>query len=115
MGAMGSCSRKVTVPVERVEVVRDTVRITARETDSRVIRDSVFLSVKGDTVVKESWRWRERERVVRDTLERIIYVNEKMRDEVRQERAPWRKNAGWLVAGVILAAIVVVILNLLKR
>ena len=45
---------------ERVQIVRDTVRLVSHQRDTLVLRDSVFTSEKtvGDTVRIETTRWR---------------------------------------------------------
>ena len=45
---------------ERVQIVRDTVRLVSHQRDTLVLRDSVFCSEKtvGDTVRIETTRWR---------------------------------------------------------
>ena len=45
---------------ERVQIVRDTVRLVSHQRDTLVLRDSVFSSEKtvGDTVRIETTRWR---------------------------------------------------------
>lgn len=71
--AFGSCKTKY-IPVERVRIDSTAVyradsltRILATR-DTVIERDSVVLMVKGDSVVKEVWRWRDRVSVVRDTV-----------------------------------------------
>ena len=45
---------------ERVQIVRDTVRLVSHQRDTIVLRDSVFSSERtvGDTVRIETTRWR---------------------------------------------------------
>lgn len=62
------CSRQVYVPVEHVRV--DTLRVAKVNCDTLLRRDSVFLAVKGDTVVKEVYKWRFRSHLKVDTLYR---------------------------------------------
>ena len=62
------CTRQVYVPVERVHT--DTVLIAKTKTDTVLGRDSVYLAVKGDTVVKEVYKWRFRSRLRVDTVYR---------------------------------------------
>lgn len=55
-----SCSRRVYVPVERVSHHTDTVRAVSLRVDTVLDRDTVLLTMRGDTVVREvvRWRWR---------------------------------------------------------
>lgn len=62
------CARRVYVPSVRETLRADTVRIIKREEVVRRDRDTVLIRERGDTVVTEVVRWRERESVVRDTL-----------------------------------------------
>ena len=59
-----ACSKKVYVPAERVVVRTDSVAVR----DSFVVRDCVFVMLRGDTVIKEAWRIRERVSLVHDTV-----------------------------------------------
>lgn len=71
-----ACSKKVYVPTERVVVRTDSVAVRRADSltrllavrDSFVVRDSVFVMLRGDTVVKEAWRIRERVSLVHDTV-----------------------------------------------
>lgn len=63
------CTRRIYVPVERC--VRDTIRETRANIDSVIDRDSIYLAVKGDTTIKEVYRWRTRTRVRTDTVYRV--------------------------------------------
>lgn len=71
-----ACSKKVYVPAERVVVRTDSVAVRRADSltrllavrDSFVVRDSVFVMLRGDTVIKEAWRIRERVSLVHDTV-----------------------------------------------
>ena len=60
------CTRQVYVPVERC--VRDTVREIREHVDTLMARDSVYVGSRGDTTVKEVYRWRLRTRTRTDTV-----------------------------------------------
>lgn len=47
---------------------RDTVTKVAHQRDTIIVRDSVVMMVKGDSVIKEVWRYRDRVSIVRDTI-----------------------------------------------
>lgn len=76
MIAIVGCTKKIYVPVERVSVRTDSTAIEQLDSlrnilstkDSVIQRDSVVLIVKGDTVTKEVWKWRERVSIIRDTI-----------------------------------------------
>ena len=71
-----ACSKRVYVPAESVVVRTDSVAVHRADSltrllavrDSFVVRDSVFIMLRGDTVVKEAWRIRERVSLVHDTV-----------------------------------------------
>ncbi len=73
LGALLSgCTRQVYVPVETVAVRTDTVYAARAAVDSVLLRDSVAVIQRGDTVYVSRWRerWRVRERT--DTVYRSV-------------------------------------------
>ena len=66
-----SCTttKYVTVPVP--EYHTDTVRMVKVQHDSLVLKDSVYIHDKGDTVLIEKWHTKYIEKQVRDTLIQI--------------------------------------------
>lgn len=62
------CTRKVYVPFERHTASADTLRRTILLADTFSRIDSVIVFARGDTVVKEAWRIRDRIRRVADTV-----------------------------------------------
>ena len=79
---VAGCRKSHTCPqYEPVNAYRtDSVRSVAHQSDSVWTLDSVFLFIKGDTVVKQSYRDRVRYRVRVDTLLKSV------RDTVRLEK-----------------------------
>lgn len=65
-----SCSKRAYVPVERISQRSDTLTALALRVDTLLERDSVVVSIKGDTVFKEAWRTRYRTRRLVDTVYR---------------------------------------------
>lgn len=63
------CARKVYVPVERVLV--DTIRRVESRVDTIAWRDSIYVGARGDTIVKEVYRWRQRVHTRVDTIYRV--------------------------------------------
>ena len=118
---VGACSKKVYVPTERVVVRTDSVAVHRADSltrllavrDSFVVRDSVFIMLRGDTVVKEAWRIRERVCLVHDTIwigsgftaERIrldsvrvpevVTVEKVVTKEVEKELGWWKRAFLW--------------------
>lgn len=116
-----ACSKKVYVPTERVVVRTDSVAVHRADSltrllasrDSVIVRDSVFVMLRGDTVVKEAWRIRERVSLVHDTVrigsgfsaERIrldsvrvpevVTVEKVVTKEVEKELGWWKRAFLW--------------------
>lgn len=136
-----ACSKKVYVPTERVVVRTDSVAVRRADSltrllavrDSFVVRDSVFVFQRGDSVVKEVWRWRDRVSVVRDTVRdgkvrayaRVVrdtvsvpYAVEVVK-EVEKPLSWWERTlrgCGWAaIAAVALTAVVLAIRGWLRR
>ncbi len=63
------CARKVYVPVERV--LTDTIRRVESRVDTIAWRDSIYVGARGDTIVKEVYRWRQRVHTRVDTIYRV--------------------------------------------
>jgi hypothetical protein len=57
-------TKYVTVP----EYHTDTLRVVKVQHDSLVLKDSVYIHDKGDTVLIEKWHTQYRDRIVRDTV-----------------------------------------------
>ena len=118
--AFGGCKAKsiaateVRYRTDSIAIVeRDTARVALHERDAVIIRDSVVVVQKGDTLTKEVWRYRDRERIIRDTISdgrtraytqvvrdsvRVPYAVEVVK-EVRRPLSWWQKtlqSLGWL-------------------
>jgi len=65
-----ACTRKVYIPVENLAYRTDTLRLNTLRHDSIVSIDSIIIRSQGDTIIKEAWRWRDRERLRCDTIYR---------------------------------------------
>lgn len=60
------CTRKIYVPVERN--LRDTVIQAKVMTDTVLARDSIYVGSRGDTIIKETFKWRWRTKTRTDTV-----------------------------------------------
>ena len=96
------CTKRVYVPLERVNVVRDTL----------ILRDSVVLDRSGDTVrertVRERWRLRSVHDTVRSTVRDTVVeprIVEVEKEKPRSLRGRISEAAGWMSAGVLLGAV----------
>ena len=97
---LSSCSRSVYVPVETVRV--DTLVKLAVRVDSVRLTDSIYVSERtvGDTVyiVKTRTQWRERMKLVTDTVYRSrVDTVTKVVEVVVEKKAKRRKMWPWLL------------------
>ena len=69
-----SCTKRVyeTQYVEQPVYLHDTLRSTIYSHDTTIVKDSVYLSIKGDTIVRERYNTIERIKVAHDTIMRFV-------------------------------------------
>ena len=106
------CTKRVYVPLERVNVVRDTFHSSSRLADTLILRDSVVLDRSGDTVrertVRERWRLRSVHDTVRSTVRDTVVeprIVEVEKEKPRSLRGRISEAAGWMSAGGLLGAV----------
>lgn len=114
------CTRKVYVPVENVTLRADTVYSAKVRVDSVVMRDSVAVFQKGDTVYYTKYRdhYKIRERV--DTLYQTATDSVTIREPypVEKELTAWQKfrvGAFWYLLIISLISIVLLTRKLKAR
>lgn len=104
-----ACTKKIYVPVETIRTVEDSTHRVQIRCDTVVERDSIWMEVKGDTVVKESWKFRERVSLKRDTVY-IAREEKEERQKIVETEKPQRSKkfpSRWLIIiGIALAAII---------
>ena len=105
--AFVNCTTKY-IPVERVRV--DSIYSNLLQRDSIVIRDSVYVAERGDTVFKEKYKYIYRDRVSCDTFyhyscDTITNVVEVEREFSRMERLKMNVGSGVLWAVPVLIAL----------
>ncbi len=83
-----SCSTKY-VPVESVRV--DSVHVERVRRDSVVLRDSVYILQRGDTVFKTKYKYLYRDRVLRDTFYHVKCDTVTKVVKVEKELTFWQK------------------------
>lgn len=83
-----SCSTKY-VPVESVRV--DSVHVERVRRDSVVLRDSVYILQRGDTVFKTKYKYLYRDRVLRDTFYHVKCDTVTKVVKVEKELSYWQK------------------------
>ena len=115
------CTKKIYVPVESRLVMTDSVRIATIRRDSVWLKDSVFVAVRGDTVIKESYRWRTRDRFVTDTVYKErrdtvkVTVVKEIPVEKAEKRSLFRRMADGLLSILAVVGVVAVILAAWRR
>ena len=69
-----SCTKRVyeTQYVEQPVYLHDTLRSTIYSHDTTIVKDSVFFSINGDTIVRERYNTIERIKVAHDTIMRFV-------------------------------------------
>lgn len=115
---LSSCSRRVYVPVETVRV--DTLVKLAVRVDSVRLTDSVYVSERtvGDTVyvVKTRTQWRERVKLVTDTVYRSrVDTVTKVVEVVVEKKAKSRKVWPWLLGALAVGVVFFTFASLLSR
>lgn len=114
------CSRAVYVPMESVSYRTDTLRVINSRVDSVVMRDSVAVYVKGDTVritqYRDRFRWRDRVDTVYKA--RVDTARVEVPVTVEKELSRWEKikmDFGGLALGGVLVLVVAAVGWLLYR
>lgn len=109
---MLGCKSVKYIPVETIK--NKTEYVDRFKTDSVHVQDSVFVLVKGDTVIKDRWRTVYKEVYARDTIYRQDTIREPYPVEVVKERYRVPKSLWWLV--ILLAGLSVPsILKILRK
>ena len=69
-----SCTKRVyeTQYIEQPVYLHDTLRSTIYSHDTTIVKDSVYLSINGDTIVRERYNTIERIKVAHDTIMRVL-------------------------------------------
>lgn len=114
---VNSCTTTKYVPVESVHV--DSVYIARIERDSIFEKDSVFVTMKADTVFVSKVQYRYRDRIVRDTLSvlqrdtitRVVEIEKKLS---RSERLKMDVGGGVLWALPIIIGLFILYRRLKK-
>ena len=109
---MLGCKSVKYIPVETIKT--KTEYVDRFKTDSVHVRDSVFVLVKGDTVIKDRWRTVYKEVYARDTIYRQDTIRVPYPVEVVKEKYRVPKSLWWLV--ILLAGLSVPsILKILRK
>lgn len=101
------CTRRVYIPLEHLDIRRDTVRMVSARIDSVVRIDSVNVARRGDTVYHDRWHYRLLTRHSLDTVERVSRdtIVEERRVSVPSEKRREPGKFFWgLLGGAVVAA-----------
>lgn len=111
MAMVIGCTRHVYVPVESHST--DTLINIRERVDSILERDSVYVEVRGDTLIREVWRWRTKNKLRTDTLYRTrvdtvavvvpaTISAEKKRESVIAKTITWVTRCAFLLFAIAL-------------
>lgn len=114
------CSRKVYVPVESVVSRTDTIYSAKVRVDSVIMRDSVAVFQKGDTVTITKYRDRYRVKELTDTVYQsaIDSVKVSVPYPVERELSRWERTKmdfGGMAIGALVIALCVAVAWLIKK
>ena len=114
------CSRKVYVPVESVVSRTDTIYSAKVRVDSVIMRDSVAVFQKGDTVLITKYRDRYRVKELTDTVYQsaIDSVKVSVPYPVERELSRWERTKmdfGGAAIGALVIALCVAVAWLIKK
>lgn len=118
--ALCGCKAAEYVPVESLVVRTDTVYSAKFRVDSVIMRDSVLVVQKGDTLIVSKVRDRWRDRVVRDTVYRSAIDTVRVREPypVEKELTRWQRarlDLGTVALGGIAVALCVAVAWVIRR
>lgn len=118
--ALCGCKATEYVPVGSVVVRTDTVYSAKFRVDSVIMRDSVLVVQKGDTLIVSKVRDRWRDRVVRDTVYRSASDTVRVREPypVEKELTRWQRarlDLGTVALGGIAVALCLAVAWLIKK
>ena len=114
------CARKVYVPVESVVSRTDTIYSAKVRVDSVIMRDSVAVFQKGDTVLITKYRDRYRVKELTDTVYQsaIDSVKVSVPYPVERELSRWERakmDFGGMAIGALVIALCVAVAWLIKK
>ena len=106
-----SCKTKYITQTEYKEVpvvMHDTIAQNIWRIDTTIVKDSVYFSVKGDTIFKERYNTKWRIKVAHDTINKVVEKPvEVIRNNVKTEtkevnRLYWWQNVLMIIGGASL-------------
>lgn len=118
--ALCGCTTTKYVPVESVTQRTDTVRELMLRVDSVVVRDSVVVAQRGDTVYVNRWRDRYRVKMQTDTVYRSVTdsVSVEVPYPVEKKLTRWQQtkmDLGGIAIGVIAVGVIICSVRLWRK
>lgn len=118
-----SCTKRVyeTQYVEQPVYLHDTLRSTIYSHDTTIVKDSVFFSINGDTIVREKYNTIERIKVAHDTIMRFVEKPvEVLREsntekQVEVNRIYWWQNVLMWIGGIGVVVIGIMVNKLVNK
>lgn len=106
------CTKRIYVPVENERVNTDTLMVLRWRTDSVIERDTVNIYRNGDTLTRESVKWRYRIKVNRDTVYRQHCDTIRIRESYPLVSESSSKNESWWKYVTIICILLIIVLIL---
>lgn len=119
-----SCKTKYITQTEYKEVpvvLHDTIAKNIWRIDTTIVKDSVYFSIKGDTIYKERYNTKWRIKVAHDTISKVVekpveVVRNSVKNETKEvNRLYWWQKVLMLIGGASLVYLIVQIYKFGKR
>ena len=119
-----SCRTKYITQTEYKEVpvvMHDTVASNIWRIDTTIVKDSVYFSVKGDTIYKERYNTKWRIKVAHDTINKVVeqpgeVVRQSVKNETKEvDRSYWWQKVLMIIGGASLIYLIIQIYKFGKR
>ena len=118
-----SCTKRVyeTQYIEQPVYLHDTLRSTICSHDTTIVKDSVFLAINGDTIVRERYNTIERIKVAHDTIMRFVekpveVVREKnVEKQVEVNRIYWWQKLLMVIGGIVVVVVGIMVNKLVDK
>ena len=118
-----SCTKRVyeTQYVDQPVYLHDTLRSTIYSHDTTIVKDSVYLSIKGDTIVREKYNTIERIKVAHDTIMRFVdkpvevVSTKQVCKQVEVNRIYWWQKALMWIGGIGLVVVGIMVNKMVNK
>ena len=115
-----SCTKRVyeTQYIEQPVYLHDTLRSTIYSHDTTIVKDSVFLAINGDTIVRERYNTIERIKVAHDTIMRFVekpvevVSTKQVCKQVEVNRIYWWQKLLMLMGGIGVVVIFIILIKI---